>query len=286
MSGVKPLAVPANVIYTYDGSFDGFLCCVFESVYSGELPFEILRKEDLPLALMEVRFIATDPAKAERVRASIPSKISGRALELVMTVFCSCLAKKELRILEFLLQGYREGKKLCFKLGDAVVAPLLNAEKHLLREAHLLKGFVRFSDVGGALVATITPKNYILPFIARHFILRYNQEQFMIFDKTNKTALVYQNSKAEILQVDAVEFPEISESEERYQALWKQFYNTISIEGRDNPRCRMGHMPKRYWENMLEVSGLVLKAPKVRLPFQEGECGCGEVHERRIRSSS
>ena len=33
MSGVKPLAVPADIIYTYDGSFDGFLCCVFESVY-------------------------------------------------------------------------------------------------------------------------------------------------------------------------------------------------------------------------------------------------------------
>ncbi|MEL7608310.1 MAG: TIGR03915 family putative DNA repair protein [Bacillota bacterium] len=257
MPGDKPLAVPSDVVYTYDGSFNGFLCCVFESVYSGKLPFEILREGDSRLTLMDVRSIATDPAKAERVRASIPSKISGRALELVMTVFCSCLEKKELRILEFLLQGYREGGKLCFKLGDAVMAPLLNAEKHLLREAHLLKGFVRFSDVGGALVAVITPKNYTLPFIARHFVLRYSDEQFMIFDKTNKAALVYQNNKAEILQIDHVEFPEISEGEARYQALWKQFYNTISIEGRENPSCRMTHMPKRYWENMLEVSDLI-----------------------------
>ena len=257
MSGVKPLAVPANVVYTYDGSFDGFLCCVFESVYEGELPFGILCEEDPPLTLMDVRFIATDPAKAERVRASIPLKISGRALELATTVFCSCLAKKELRILEFLLRGYREGGKLCFKLGDAMTAPLLRAEKRLLGEACLLKGFVRFSDIGGALVAVITPKNYILPFIARHFVLRYHQEQFMIFDKINKAALVYQDGKAEILRIDHVEFPEISESEARYQALWKRFYNTISIESRENPRCRMTHMPRRYWENMPEVSDLV-----------------------------
>ncbi len=257
MSGIKPLAATADVIYIYDGSFDGFLCCVFESVYSGELPFAILREEDASQTLIDVRTIVTDPAKAKRVRASISSKISDRAMELVTTVFCSCLEKKELRILEFLLRGYREGGKLCYKLGDAVVVPLLDAEKHLLREAHLLKGFVRFSDVGGALVSTITPKNYVLPFIAEHFVLRYDNEQFMIFDKTNKAALVYQNGKAKILQIDHVAFPEISENEARYQSLWKQFYNTIAIEGRENPRCRMTHMPKRYWENMLEVSDLL-----------------------------
>ncbi|MGI5984948.1 MAG: DNA metabolism protein [Clostridiales bacterium] len=266
MSGFKPLTVPADVIYTYDGSFDGFLCCVFESVYTGELPFSIRREEDSPMTLYDVRSIVTDSAKAERVRASIPLKISERALELVITVFCSCLAEKELRILEFLLRAYREGGKLCFKLGDAAVAPLLSAEKHLLREAHHLKGFIRFADVGGALVAAITPKNYVLPFISQHFVLRYSNEQFMIFDKTNKSALVYQNGRAEILQIDHVAFPEISESEARYQALWKQFYNTVSIESRENPRCRMTHMPKRYWENMLEVSGLVHPAAERILP--------------------
>ena len=261
MPGVKPLAIPADVVYIYDGSFDGFLCCVFESVYGKELPIDILREEEAPLTLMAVRAIATDPEKAERVRASIPAKISARALELVMTVFCSCLAKKELRLLEFLLQGYREGGKLCYKLGDAVMVPILRAETHILREAHLLKGFVRFADVGGALVSTITPKNYILPFIVQHFVLRYRNEQFMIFDKTNKAALVCQNGKAEILRIDHVSFPEISESEARYQALWKQFYNTIAIESRENSRCRMTHMPKRYWENMLEVRELLHQAP-------------------------
>jgi hypothetical protein len=59
----------------------------------------------------------------------------------------------------------------------------------------------------------------------------------MIFDKTNRAALVYQNGKAEILRVDHVAFPEISEDEARYQALWKQFYNAIAIEGRENPRA-------------------------------------------------
>ena len=256
MPVIRPLAAPADVAYAYDGSFGGFLCCVYESVYSGELPIAILRGDAQPV-LMRMRSIETEPAKVERVRTSIPTKISPRALELVTTVFCSCLEEKELRLLEFLLQGYREGGKLCFKLGDAVVAPLLKAEKHLLGEAHLLRGFVRFADVGGALVSTISPKNYILPFIARHFTLRYKAEKFMIYDKTNHAALIYRDGKADIVEVENIVFPDVSQNEVRYQDLWKRFYDTIAIEGRENPRCRMTHMPKRYWENMLEVSDLV-----------------------------
>ena len=45
---------------------------------------------------------------------------------------------------------------------------------------------------------------------------------------------------------------EPDETERQFRALWKQFYHTIGIEGRYNPKCRMTHMPKRYWENMTE----------------------------------
>jgi len=249
---------PTDVVYVYDGSFPGFLCCVHESVYELELPFDIFSDtDDLPPTMMDVKYIVTDDDKAGRVHASIPAKISKRAAELVRTVFLSCLKQKELRLLEFLLRAYREGGAMINNFGDAAVSPLLKAERHLLGEAHLLKGFVRFADVGGGLVATITPKNYILPFIAGHFMRRYDDEDFMIFDKTNRAALVYQNGKGEIIQADNVEFPEVSEQEAKYQALWKRFYETIAIEGRENPRCRMTHMPKRYWENMLEVKDLL-----------------------------
>ena len=43
----------------------------------------------------------------------------------------------------------------------------------------------------------------------------------------------------------------------RYRVLWKRFYKTIAIAARENPRCRMTHCPKRYWENMLEMDCLL-----------------------------
>ena len=257
MSDGSPLAVPRDVIYLYDGSFRGFLCCVYESVYSGEIPVDIVTASNDPITFFIVREIDTDAAAAERVLASIPKKISPEALSLVETVFFSCLNQKELLMLKFLLRGYREGRRILSKLGDPDVAPLLKAERHLLYEAHLLKGFVRFADYGGALAGTITPKNFILPFIADHFTLRFSDEDFMIFDRTHKAALVYQNRRRQIISVGSMEFPSVSGEEARYQAMWKRFYNAVAIEARINPRCRMTHMPKRYWENMTEMRELL-----------------------------
>ena len=257
MSGSKPLALPCDVIFAYDGTFNGFLCCVYESVYSGEIPLEIAVTDDAPISLMPTRYIDTEPAKAARVLASIPDKISPAALELTETVFFSCLNEKELLLLRFLLRGYREGRGIVYKLSDPDIAPLLRAQKHLAGEAHLLKGFIRFSDFDGVLAGTISPKNFVLPFIAEHFVQRYDDEDFMIFDKTHKAALIYQNRHAEIISLDSITFPDVSEAEERYRAMWKQFYKTVSIEARENPKCRMTHMPKRYWENMLEVRELL-----------------------------
>ena len=203
MPAKRALAEPRDVVYLYDGGLAGFFNCVYESVYEHELPAAIVTEQD-------PQRIAADPGRAVRVRNSIPKKISPRALELVENVFLSCMGKKEIHTLRFLLLGYEQGPRVLSMLGHPDVAPLLAAERHLGGECHLLKGFIRFSDYGGMLAATITPKNFVLPRLA-------------------------------------------DEAEERYRALWKQFYRTIAIESRENPRCRMTHMPKRYWENMTEM---------------------------------
>jgi probable DNA metabolism protein len=75
----------------------------------------------------------------------------------------------------------------------------------------------------------------------------------MIYDKTHKAALIYENRRQRIIPLEDVEFPDASPEEIGYRELWKRFYNTVAIEERYNPHCRMTHMPKRYWENMIEV---------------------------------
>ncbi|MCL2105922.1 MAG: TIGR03915 family putative DNA repair protein [Oscillospiraceae bacterium] len=249
---------PSDRVYQYDGSLEGFYCCVFDSLAGRELPAAIEAIGEAQLRLFKVHEVSTDSDHARRVRGSAAKKISARALELTETVFYSCLEEKELQLLRFLLRGWNEGPGFLQKgFSDAALSRLLQAERHLMGEANLLKGFVRFSDYEGHLAARITPKNFILPFLAGHFVTRFRNESFLIFDQTHKAALIYQNRQARIVAAEHIEFPAVSEEEARYRALWKHFYNTVAIEGRENPRCRMSHMPKRYWENMPEMEGLV-----------------------------
>ena len=242
------------LVYCYDGSFDGLLCCVFESYNARELPSDIFPDtKELPF-LLPVKHIVTVSDRARRVRRSIPQKLGADALDFVRRAFLTCHAQKELLILRFLRIGYEKGPLVMRMLTDDTVHALTEAVRHLEHEAHLFTGFVRFSDANGVLVSTIEPKNIVLPILAPHFCSRYPNERFVLYDQTHAMALLHQNSAWEIANVEAFSMPEPDEEERKYRDLWRLFYDTIEVEGRHNPRCRMGHMPKRYWRCMTEFT--------------------------------
>ncbi|NLM50924.1 MAG: DNA metabolism protein [Clostridiaceae bacterium] len=240
--------------YKYDGSFGGFLCCVFESYEKKEIPMMIISPAYAQIPLCEVKEIETDEEKALRVLNSIPKKMGNEALYLIKNAFLTCLPDKEIKMLNFLRLGFKEGLRVCNLLNYDYVFEITRAVRHLGREAHLYKGFVRFSVIGGFLVAKIAPKNFILPLIKNHFCDRYQNEKFMIIDTTHNAALVYENHKSQIIPVYGFELGNISEEEKYYRELFKLFFNTISIKERHNPRAQMRNMPKRYWEFMTEFN--------------------------------
>lgn len=246
-----------DTIFVYDGTVSGFYTCVREAFHMRHCPFSVVSDDEWEPGILPMREIETSVAKAQAVRDYIGGRISPRVLELSDNVFFSHIKDKEITIIRFLFFAYKKGADCISMLGERHVAAMLAAEKHIMGEAHLLKGFVRFSDYGGFLAAVIEPKNFILPFIADHFIARFNCERFMIFDKSHSTALIWDGTKYELVSTTHIAFPEADEKENKYRALWKSFYNTVAIAARENPRCRMTHMPKRYWANMLEVSDLL-----------------------------
>lgn len=242
----------SNLIYCYDGSFDGLLCCVFESYDKKEIPVDILLPDTSQPLLFEATKIITDSQKANRVLLSIPKKIGMPALDFVRHAFLTCFPKKELYILLFLRLGYRYGSSVMNMLTNDVVNTLLKVVKHLNNESHLLKGFVRFSILNNVLVTEIEPKNYVLPLLTQHFCQRYPEERFLIYDKTHSMALIYHPYQSAVIPIDDLELPEPDEEERAFRKLWRIFYDTIEIQGRHNPKCRMSQMPKRYWKYMTE----------------------------------
>ncbi len=241
-----------NLIYIYDGSFDGLLCCLYRSIYEKEEPVAIFPEELAQPTLLETVNIETQSDKARRVRQSIPAKIGQDALRVVQWCFLSDLQDKELAILAFLKLGYKLGSRVLRMLTEPCVHKVVSSARAVSGEAHLLKGFTRFSDYGGTLAAEIEPRHDVLPILARHFRDRMPGESFLIFDRTHKMVLLCSGGCSQILPLDSLKLPTADGRERFFRALWTRFYDTVSIESRYNPKCRMNHMPKRYWAMMTE----------------------------------
>ena len=238
--------------YRYDGSYAGFLTCVFESYARRELPEQFSTAEDPRVSLWPERAVETDREKAGRVYRSLSRRISRQAQELVTQGFLTCMPDKELRLYEFLRLGYRVGPAVTRDLADPRTAAVWKAVRHLANEAHLLKGFLRFSDQGGVLVGEIAPKNRVLPLLRPHFCARLSGENFALYDRTHRELLLSRPGKWAILPAEDFTPGPAGEAELDCRRLWRQFYNIIAIEGRYDPKCRMTHMPKRYWNTMTE----------------------------------
>ncbi|MCL1855391.1 MAG: TIGR03915 family putative DNA repair protein [Clostridia bacterium] len=261
MSDVPFVMAGGDRVYQYDGSLAGFYTCVQVCVHARHVPLGIRAENEDQLNLLPCQQVITDLAQAARVREAITRRVSARALELCEHVFLSCLAEKELIILRFLILGFGMGSHVVHDLTNPIVHVMLKAEKHLLGEVHLFCGFVRFSDQDGRLIAAISPKNYVLPLLAPHFVDRYAMETFLIYDNTHRIALAYEQGRAELVGLEGEFVLDASQTELYYRALWTKFYQTITIRERKNLRCRMSHMPKRYWENMVELKGGAAQNP-------------------------
>lgn len=240
-----------EMIYYYDGSFDGFLSCIFDSYAYKEIPAGILPGGDAVLTLYESRTVPTDPGHAARVLRKVAA-LSPEAAVLLRRGFLTCLPEKELRLYRLTAKLLRQGPGFLRDRSDETLYPVIKAVRHLNGEVHLLKGFVRFSDLGGVLGGEIEPKNRVLPVLGGHFAARFHNERFFLYDRTHKEALFHVPGQSVIRPLSDFQMAPPDEAEARYRLLWKRFYDAIAIKERENPRLRMTHMPKRYWRTMTE----------------------------------
>ena len=238
-----------EIIYQYDGSFEGLLCCVFESYTKKERPTAILRDGDEEPSLFEIRAVATDRAHAQRIYRSLYRR-SPDVGPFLRRAFLTCLPDKEIAIYRFIVQFYREGAPLLSRLGDETYYPLLRAVRHLSSEVEQFRGFTRFSDFDGVLGAEIAPKNRVLPMLRRHFCERYRSEVFFLYDRTHREALLYSGGVSRIVPLEHFEMAQPDEGEAGYRRLWRRFYD----------------MPKRYWDTMTEFQDESFFTPRPKAP--------------------
>ena len=263
-----------EIIYQYDGSFEGLLCCVFESYTKKERPTAILRDGDDEPSLFEIRAVTTDRAHAQRIYRSL-YKRSPEVGPFLRRAFLTCLPDKEMAIYRFIVKFYREGAPLLSRLSDDTYLPLLKAVRQLSGEVEQFRGFTRFSDFDGVLGAEIEPKNRVLPLLRGHFCQRYANEQFFIYDRIHRELLLYANGRSRITQIENFQPVLPGEDELYFRSLWKQFFQSVAIRERENPRCQNTFMPKRYRGTMTEFLPLEYEKEQGASPKLPGASGTG-----------
>ena len=240
-----------QVSYLYDGTYAGFLTCVFESYLHREEPADFTLFDQAAASFYPQRAVETDRERARRVYRAL-DQFGREGKRWAVRGFLTCLPERELWLWRYYQLGFEQKTAVGRHLTHPAVDTVRKAVRHLEGEAHLLTGFVRFSELEGVLAGTITPKNRVLPLLRPHFCGRYPEERFLLYDKTHQEALVHVPGNWTILPLEDLQLPTAGAEELQYRAMWRKFYDTIAIEGRWNPKCRMTHMPKRYWADMTE----------------------------------
>lgn len=240
-----------QVCYRYDGTFQGFLTCVFESYAHHEPPMAFRLFDDDP-TLFDEREVTMDAAHAQRVYRVLGGRVSPAFQDLIERAFLTCLPQKEMDLYELIRRGLSEGDRVRRDLSDPVMARVTLALTKMGTEWDHLKGFVRFSELDGVLAGEIEPKNRVLPLLGPHFAGRFSGEQLALYDRTHKELLLCAGGRWTITAAKDFSLGRAGEEELSYRSLWRKYFSAVAIEGRTNPKCQSTHLPKRYRHVMTE----------------------------------
>ena len=240
-----------DTAYCYDGSFAGFLCCVFESYARKEIPAEVCPPEEGQLNFFGTRQIFTDEQHARRVAAGL-DRLGREVKDRVTTGFLCTDPGKDLTLLRFVRLCFAQGPRAAQMLGDPDAAAAFAMERAVDNEACRLIEFIRFEERDGMLGAVIHPKHRILPLLRGHFCSRLPDENFLIYDAAHGTALLHRDGQVRYLAMERY-IPGTDETELDWQRMWKRFFKALTIEQRRDEKAQMSHVPKRFWQDMCEM---------------------------------
>lgn len=248
--------------FVYDGSFEGLLTAVFE-VYERKASTAriIPAAQYQPDAFSEKIDVYNDEAKANRVWKGLQRKVSVGALTNVFSCYLSERPDREELILSFCRMVFATDKRVEENFGSPVVLQLSQVSRQLFREKHRFEAFVRFQQLqDGTFYASIDPDFNVIPLIISHFVHRYADQSWIIYDIRRRYGVYYNKIEVQEVQFDflpAAKHGEASPAvhdprEDLYQLLWKEYFKSVNIPARRNLKLHRKHVPPRYWKYLIE----------------------------------
>lgn len=216
----------------------------------------------------EYIFCKAEERKALAVIRMIQKNLGADVYEKISYALLSADRRKAEMVFRAMLEAKKLSRKdrLMEHLGNEAVRAVFGMYRQVANEAHHYKGFVRFRELKNkTLFAKIEPKHAVLPCIAEHFADRFPQENWVIYDKTHEVFLIHEKGKRYYflqqymcMKGDSGSAQKIaggfSEEEMDYEALWKEFVQSISVAERENRALQNQNLPLRFRTNLVEFS--------------------------------
>ncbi len=248
----------------YDGSFDGFLCCVF-MVYEQKITDPVIRKlsQTNNQLFTITEEVITQKDKAKRVWNGFMKKTKKNEQRDFFKAFLSEIKGVENTLLNYMRNVFDKEANQNIDFSNKDILKISQVARMVGREKHRMEAFVRFQlTEDGIYIATVTPDFNVLPLIIHHFKDRYADQKWLIIDIARKYGIYYNLNSVEMVTFEELNTinpntikEHFSHQETDFQKLWKTYYHNVNIASRKNTKLHLQHLPKRYWKYLTEKSG-------------------------------
>ena len=239
-----------NKIYLYDGSFNSLIILIANLLYKSIVPKDIKSEDNyIPSLLDTPAYINLENEK--ELYETLKRRLSLNVYKIIYYVYLSSDERKELIIYYFIKNALKYNNQILGRRNLNCVNEALKLAKYVSREAHKLKGFLRFKLMkNNFYYAEYESTNNVILILALHFKNRLKNENFLIKDVKREIYAFYDTkeliflNKEDIIKLNL----DLSMEEENIEKLWKTFFNTIGIK-----KVQMNFMPKKYWDYIIEM---------------------------------
>ena len=240
------------MILVYDGSFEGFLSLVYCVYYEKLKPLKIYKTLPNEMIFEEIKEIETIEENSKKVLDSMKKIFPKDIVCKILNIFICDTKEFEMALLEYIILGFKDTKQL-FNINNSSIFYLESLEKELFRHVHKMTGFIRFEELEDkTLYAKIQTKFNVAYFLGKHFLKRFNNQNFIIHDIEREIAFVKIENNISIENIASFDTPTYSENEAKFQKLWSSFFNSVSIKERTNLKLQQNQVPLIYRTYMNE----------------------------------
>ncbi len=254
------------MVYLYDGTYEGLLTAVFEIYAHKQIPEAIGEEGKItPSLFAESEKVITQTGKSERVLKKLYQILPAREVVRLYRVFLSENIEREMLIYRFIVLALGDAELALSDFRNLLTLKMKSIDKQMGREVHRMHAFVRFQRTADDIwFAAIEPDFDVMPLIGHHFKQRYADQRWVIYDAKRQYGLYYDLSRMDFISLDfSQDFSQLTslsenvlhEEETSYQALWKDYFDSVNIKARKNLKLHIRHIPKRYWKYLFEKQG-------------------------------